>query len=263
MPELSILAWALLACAAAVAGISKSAIPGSVTISVAIFAAVLPAKESTGALLVLLILGDLSAIWVYRRSVEWRILVRLIPAVAAGLALGFGFLAMTTDRQVAVAIGLILLAVITLALYQRHTATAHSRDHAGTAASAPLTWQVRGVRVLYGVAGGFTTMVANAAGPVMSMYFLASRLPIRVFLGTAAWFFGVVNLIKLPFSIQLGLITEESLRMNLALTPALVAGFVAGRLLVRRMNQQVFERLVILFTVLGAGYLLVQGFLPA
>jgi len=247
VPELSLLAWALLAFAAAVGGLSKSAIPGSVTISVAIFAAALPAKESTGALLVLLILGDLCAIWVYRRSVEWRILIRLIPAVLVGLVLGFGFLARTTDRQVAVAIGLILLVVITLALYQRRAAP---------------TRQARSARVLYGAAGGFTTMVANAAGPVMSMYFLASRLPIRVFLGTAAWFFGVLNLIKLPFSVQLGLVTAESLRMNLALAPALLAGFVCGRLLVRRMNQQIFERLVIVFTVVGAGYLLAQGFLP-
>ena len=261
MPESSFLAWALLAFAAAVAGLSKSAIPGSVTISVAIFAAVLPAKESTGALLVLLILGDLGAIWVYRRSVDWRILIRLIPAVLVGLALGFGFLARTTDRQVAIAIGLILLVVITLALYQRR-ATHHRPERRRPATPGPATWRARGERVLYGAAGGFTTMVANAAGPVMSMYFLASRLPIRVFLGTTAWFFGVLNLIKLPFSIQLGLITAESLRMNLALAPALLAGFVCGRLLVRRMNQQVFERLVILFTVLGAGYLLTQGFLP-
>src|SRR5699024_9722819 len=183
------------------------------------------------------------------------ILARLIPTVILGLALGFGFLAVTTDRHVAVAIGLILLLVITLTMYQRTHGTRPSDGEMPT-------WKRRSERLLYGTLGGFTTMVANAAGPVMSMYFLASRLPIRVFLGTSAWFFGVVNLIKLPFSIQLGLITGSSLMMNLALLPALIAGFVFGRLLVKRMDQQIFERLVIVFTILGAGYLLVQGFLP-
>lgn len=260
MPELSLAAWALLALAIAIAGISKSAIPGSVTLSVAIFAAVLPAKASTGAMLVILIVGDIGAIWVYRRTVDWQILARLVPTVVLGLALGFGFLAVTNDRQVALAIGLILLLVISLTMYQRSHSQAAPRSHADDDAS---TWKHRGERLLYGTLGGFTTMVANAAGPVMSMYFLASRLQIQVFLGTTAWFFGVVNLIKLPFSIQLGLITGSSLMLNLVLLPALIAGFIVGRLLVKRMDQQVFERLVIVFTILGAGYLLVQGFLPS
>lgn len=277
MPELSLAAWALLALAVAIAGVSKSAIPGSVSVSVAIFAAVLPAKESTGAMLAILILGDVGAIWVYRKTVSWSTLIRLIPTVLLGLGLGVGFLAITTDQQVAIAIGIILLGIISLAMYQRVNARP-SRSAVDAAERAPSPrpratperqgpapgnsrWKGRGERLIYGAAGGFTTMVANAAGPVMSMYFLASRLPMRTFLGTAAWFFGVVNLIKLPFSVGLGLITPESLRMNLVLVPALIAGFVAGRLLVRRMNQALFERLVIVFTVLGAAYLLAHGFL--
>lgn len=105
------------------------------------------------------------------------------------------------------------------------------------------------------------TMVANAAGPSLGMYFLTVHLPARYFLGTMAVFFAVINLIKLPFSIQLGLITLESLAMNLALIPALAIGFMIGRLIVNRIDQKTFERLVVLFTVLGALYLLIQGLL--
>ena len=51
---------------------------------------------------------------------------------------------------------------------------------------------------------GSTTMIANAAGPVMTIYLLACRLPKFEFVGTAAWFFFAINLLKVPFSASLG-----------------------------------------------------------
>src|SRR5699024_2893194 len=100
--------------------------------------------------------------------------------------------------------------------------------------------------VVYGSAGGFTSMVANAGGPVMSMYFLVMRLGARTFLGTAAWFFAATNLMKLPFSVGLGLITVPALLLNLVLLPALAAGFFLGRFVTRRIAQSSFERVIVL-----------------
>ena len=111
---------------------------------------------------------------------------------------------------------------------------------------------------VYGTLGGFTTMVANAAGPVMSMYFLAAKFPVREFLGTAAWFFAILNVLKVPFSAGLGLITFPSLLLDLVLVPAVVVGAFAGRWIARRVDQLLFERLVIVFTIVGAGYLLMS-----
>ncbi|MDN5655418.1 MAG: sulfite exporter TauE/SafE family protein, partial [Kocuria sp.] len=88
LPELTWLAWTGLALAAALVGFSKTALPGINTLAVAIFAAVLPAKPSTGALLVLLLVGDAFALWTYRRHADWPTLVRMIPAVLIGLAIG-------------------------------------------------------------------------------------------------------------------------------------------------------------------------------
>ena len=93
-------------------------------------------------------------------------------------------------------IGVILLAVIAITLLRRRMSGPVADERPAPVAAAT-----------YGTLGGFTTMVANAAGPVMSMYFLASRFPVKEFLGTAAWFFAIVNLAKVPFSIGLGLIT--------------------------------------------------------
>lgn len=249
MPDLSVLAWALLAASALVVGLSKTALPGANTISVAIFAALLPAKTSTGALLVLLIVGDVFAVWTYRKHANWAVLRRLVPTVLAGLALGAAFLSVASNADVRRVIGGILLAVIALTLIRRRVTRARSQ-HEETKTTRRL--QAAG----YGTLGGFTTMVANAAGPVMSMYFLAARFSVRTFLGTAAWFYAVVNLIKVPISVGLGLITPHTLALNAVLAPAVAVGALAGRRLVASMDQRLFDRLVIVLTIAGAGYLL-------
>ncbi|MET0736151.1 MAG: sulfite exporter TauE/SafE family protein [Microbacterium sp.] len=246
MLELSWFAWVLLGVAAIVVGLSKTAVPGAGTIAVAIFAAVLPARQSTGTLLLLLIVADIFAVTMYRRHVDWRALLRLAPAVVVGILLGVAFLAVADDAWVKRTIGVILIAVIAITLLRRRmtAATAASGPHPVAAAT-------------YGTLGGFTTMVANAAGPVMSMYFLAARFEVKAFLGTAAWFFAIVNIVKVPFSVGLGIITVPGLVLDLILVPLVVVGALGGRWLAARLDQRLFERLVIGFTIVGAVYLLV------
>ncbi|QOR70629.1 sulfite exporter TauE/SafE family protein [Ruania alkalisoli] len=293
MPELTAIAWVLLGISAVLVGISKTALPGANTISIAIFAALLPARESTGALLLLLIVADAFAIWTYRKHADWAVLRRLVPTVLAGLVLGAVFLALADDAEVRRVIGVILLLVIGITIWRRQaerrrdvraareaaaweaaareedaheaagvgqgtTLGSQSSPHAPPSPHAPVAGRAaQHVQAgIYGTLGGFTTMVANAAGPVMSMYFLASKFSVKTFLGTAAWFFAVVNLVKLPFSVGIGLITVPTLLMDLVLVPTVVLGAFVGRWLVARMNQALFERLVIALTIVGAGYLL-------
>lgn len=245
LPDLAPLAWALLAIAALIVGFSKTAIPGSNTFSIAIFAAVLPARASTGALLLLLIVGDVFALISYRRHADWKTLLKLIPAVVVGVALGAVFLAFANDAWVRRLIGAILLLVIAFTLWQRRRPPAE-----GGSGSARIA------RAGYGSLGGFTTMVANAGGPVMSMYFLAARFPVKAFLGTAAWFFAVINLAKVPVSVGLGLITFQSLLLDLLLVPGVIIGALLGRWAASRIPQRSFDWAVIVFTTIGAVYLL-------
>ncbi|MGJ0203345.1 sulfite exporter TauE/SafE family protein [Leucobacter sp. gxy201] len=243
-------------------GLSKTALPGINTISIAIFAALLPAKASTGALLLLLIVGDIFAITIYRRHADWKTLIRLIPAVVVGVGAGALFLAFASDAWVRRFIGVILLVVIALTLWQRGRAAALARKgrtgsgDPATAADDASHRSSRFTRAAYGSLGGFTTMVANAGGPVMSMYFLAARFPVKAFLGTAAWFFAVINIVKLPVSIGLGLITGETLLLALCLIPGIVVGAIAGMWTARRIPQHLFDWAVIGFTIIGATYLL-------
>jgi uncharacterized membrane protein YfcA len=247
MGELTVAAWALLAIGAIVVGVSKTALPGAATLAVAIFAGVLPARDSTATLLVLLIVGDALALLLYRRHADWATLLKLAPAVAAGLVVGALFLALADDTGVRRTIAIILLVLVAFTLWLRRKGDASGLVGRGG----------RAVSAGYGTLGGFTTMVANAGGPVMSMYFLAARFEVKAFLGTAAWFFAIVNIAKLPFAIGLGLLTPQSLLIDLVLVPAVLIGAFIGRLIADRINQVVFERIVFTLTVVAALYLLV------
>ena len=241
-------AWAALGVAAVVIGISKTALPGGSILAIALFAAVLPARTSTAATLLLLMVGDVFALLAYRRHAHWPTLLRLAPAVVAGLLLGFAFLALTGDGVVRRAIGVILLLMIAVTLWRRWR-QARAEQEAAARGGALLAG-------VYGTLGGFTTMVANAGGPVMSMYFLATRTPVQVFLGTSAWFFAIINVTKVPFLAGIGLFTGPVLLTDAILAPLVVLGALLGLRVARRLDQRLFDRIVIVLTVLGAVYLL-------
>jgi uncharacterized membrane protein YfcA len=95
-------------------------------------------------------------------------------------------------------------------------------------------------------------MVANAAGPVMTLYLLMAGLPMLEFLGTAAWFFLIVNAVKVPFSVGLGLLDTQALLFDLRLVPAVVAGAVVGRYVIRRTKQKQFEWAALMLTAVAA-----------
>lgn len=246
LSEIAPLAWVLLALAAIAVGLSKTAIPGIATFFIAIFAAILPAKASTGALLLLLIVGDVFAIVTYRRHADWPTLVRLLPSVVAGLGLGALFLALADDTGVRRTIGAILLAIIAFTLWRRM----HEPEGPPSGRAAAVS------RAVYGSLGGFTTMVANAGGPAISMYFFAARFRVLAFLGTAAWFFAIINVAKVPIAVGLGLITPATLVLDLVLAPAVIIGALIGRRLAWNMKQSTFEWIVVVGTVVGSVYLI-------
>jgi len=109
----------------------------------------------------------------------------------------------------------------------------------------------RSVAALVGIVAGFVTLVANAAGPFMAIYLVAMRLPKMEYVGTAAVFFMLLNLFKVPFMVELGLITTQSFSVNLLLAPAVLLGALAGRWLLVRVDQNLFEQLVLVLSAIG------------
>jgi ferrous iron transport protein B len=91
---------------------------------------------------------------------------------------------------------------------------------------------------------------------MMGLYLLAVSLPKEAFVGTAAWFFLLINLIKIPFSAQLGLIGGNSLVFNLLLIPFIVSGLFLGKKAVAALPQKSFDNLVLIFAGVAAARLL-------
>ena len=230
MPELSPWQWALAAASALLVGVSKTGLPGAGTLMVPLFVLVLPARASTGALLPLLVLGDLFAVAWYRRHALWSHLLRLLPLAAAGVLLGFLAMGRIGDRELKYLIAGLVLALQVFSIWRGLRAR-------GEPTGAGAVW----LAAVLGLLAGIATMLANAASPIMLAYLLTMQLPKNQFLGTSAWFFLCINLFKVPFSAGLGLINPASLLLDLVLAPALVGGAFLGVYLARRMPQRAFQ----------------------
>jgi uncharacterized membrane protein YfcA len=95
-------------------------------------------------------------------------------------------------------------------------------------------------------------MLANAAGPVFGLYLLAIGLPKLEFVGTAAWFFLILNISKIPFSWSLGLIRMDTLALNVVLLPLIALGLWFGRILIHRIPQKYFDSIILILTGLAS-----------
>jgi len=228
-------------------GYAKTSIGGLASISIAIFASLMPARESTAAILLLLIVGDVVAVWHYRRDADLSLLRRLIPAVLPGLVLGALFLAVVDDTVLRRSIGVLLLAMAGLQLVLRW------RTPDTTAVGASHT-----AAIGTGLGAGFATMTANAAGAVMTLYLVAQGVEKRRFLGTGALFFFGVNLCKVPFSLGLGLFTAETFWRVTLLVPLVLVGAWVGLHTARRLSQSRFDQAVLAATVVSAIALVVR-----
>lgn len=248
LPEHVAATWLLLAFAAFLVGVAKTAVAGVATVAVAIYGAVLPTRSSTAALLLVLLVGDVLAVAVYHRACDWRLVLHLLPGVLPGLALGTVVLAAVGDTALRRIIGTLLLTLLLLQLWLR-------RRRSGTEALASPTWSLP-TRTVTGAGAGVATMVANAAGPVMTLYLLGQRIDKLAFLGTSAWFFLCINAVKLPFSLGLGLLRPSMLATAVVLAPLVVVGGLVGTRLVRRLHQQGFEVAVLVASAVSAGALL-------
>lgn len=246
--------WTLLFVAAFLVGVSKTGIAGLGILFVALFANIFSdSRQATGIVLPLLVAGDLIAVLFYRRHTAWHYFWKLFPWAAAGVVAGYFAMGRMNDTQVRMLIGAIILVLSGIHVFRQWQA----KREAGITAPAD-TRLPRWFSPVIGILMGFTTLVANAAGPLATIFFLAARLPKMEFVGTGAMFFMILNWFKVPFMVHLDLINAGSLRLNAMLIPIVFAGAFAGRWVLHRVNQQLFERIALGLGIL-AGVKLLWG----
>jgi uncharacterized protein len=246
LPALEPWQWGVAAFCALLVGFSKNGIGGAGILVVPMFAALFDAQASTGVLLPILCLGDLTAVRNYRRHVQWRYVLKPMPWAVAGVLVGVVVGERIDGETFRTLLGALVIAMVALMLY---TERVRRKD-----APVPTAWWFS---ALVGVSGGFATMVANAAGPLWMFYLLSMQLPRYRFLGTGAWFFLILNLFKVPFHIFVWeTITLETFLFDLCLIPAIVLGAWLGVLLVRRIDEKIFRILIQASAAIAAGKLI-------
>lgn len=237
--------WALTGLAGTLIGLAKAGVPAVGLVFVPIMAFAFGAKASTGLILPMLSFGDLFAIAYFRRHAAVRELVRLLPWALAGLLTGTTVGTALADTEFKRLLGGIVLVLLALMIWQ---------EFRGNKDAVPKGWWFP---ALAGLAAGFTTMVGNAAGPVMSLYLLSMRLNKAQFIGTSAWFFLTINLIKIPLQIFFWHnITWGSFAIDLIALPAIALGAWVGLLIIGKIPERLFKLLVLGATGLSAVALL-------
>ncbi|MEX0332095.1 MAG: sulfite exporter TauE/SafE family protein [Puniceicoccaceae bacterium] len=237
--------WMIVMLGALLVGLGKGGIVGVGNLTVILFAMVFEAKASVGLLLPVLISADIVAITVYRRHADWTQLGRLLPWMLVGIVIGYFLFGRMSDLTVRRLIGGIVLAMTMVQIWRTLARQAGKVDFAER---IPHTF---GFRSSLGLLGGFATMVANAAGPVGQLYFISVGLPKLVFIGTSAWCFFIVNVVKVPLQAHLGIINLESLQISLALAPFAMAGAAVAPKVVKFIPQKIFTIAVWFFIVLA------------
>jgi uncharacterized membrane protein YfcA len=235
MPHLAPWQWLLGIFSAFMIGVAKTGAPGVGTmIAPLMVLTVGDARLAAAWTLPVLSTADVFAVLYWRRHAEARQLFSLIPWVLVGIA--GGAVALSLNEQIIRRIiGVIIVGMLLVYLWRRFRPTG----------------QVEGNPAFYGVCAGFATTLANASGPVMNLYLLTKKLPKEKFVATGAWFFFAVNIMKSPVYAWYHLYSRASLLFDLLMVPAVLAGALAGRWLIRHTPQRVFEVAVIALTAVS------------
>lgn len=252
--------WLLGALGAFFIGLGKGGIAGIGNLTVVIYAAIFPAKESVGILLPILIVADIIAVIFYRKHADWDIIKKVFPFTILGTVLSFFMIKYYSEHSAPDSINEIIKSIIGWVLVcmalvhwlvkwlkAKNSDALAIQEKTGLFSSS-----------IIGILIGFTSMTANAAGPVSSLYFMMIRLPKYIFIGTSAWLFLSVNLSKVPFQIAVGMITIQSLLISLCMSIfAIIGGWVAPKI-VKLINQKLFD-LLIWFFIFFAGIKMILG----
>ncbi len=241
LPDLSTTQWLLALLAGFCAGFSKAGMAGLGMLTVMIMTSVIPGPASSGAVLPLLIFADIMAAASFRQEILWPHIRRLALPVLTGIGIGTWVMASLPPRSFPPLVGWLVLGMLSLQVIRHY----YPRLAESLPRSTSFLWGV-------GLLTGASTMIANAAGPIATLYLLLVGLPKREFISTMAWLFLFVNLAKVPFSLGLGLITGGSFSLNLVLLPSVVAGLVAGRYFIERLPQRGFTWIIVGFATVSA-----------
>ncbi|HOQ88636.1 MAG TPA: sulfite exporter TauE/SafE family protein [Candidatus Hydrogenedentes bacterium] len=240
--------WLFCVLAVLIQGISKSGFAGGAGIlSLPLMMLVMPVNRVAPALLPILILCDMNALYHHWQNKVWRLVwIIFLPSLVGTLAATWLWFQVGNDglNQYAMAIKRVtgvIAVVFALYILAREASMRWVADRKlGTAAG-----------ILCGVAAGFTSTLAHAAGPIVGLYLFSQGLGKALFVGTTAWVFTFINLSKVPFYQAAGLFDWSLFWFDLALVPCIPVGSWMGKMMHDRVSEVLFNRIIMVLTLLA------------
>lgn len=238
--SLNLFQWAILSVTALSIGMSKTGVQGMMLLVVPYMAMAFGAKESTGVILPMLCMADILAVVYYKRIADWKVVAKLLPTAILGF-----FVAIFVDKLIPAnefrqLMGWTLVMALAVMIWS---------ELCGKENRWMNKWWYAAV---FGLLGGFTTMIGNAAGPVMSVYLLSMRKEKMEYIGINAWFFLVVNFLKIPLQVFVwDNITWDTFSLNLVMLPVIGVGAWLGIYIVKMFPEKAFRRFIQLVTILS------------
>lgn len=255
--------WIFVSIAIIIQGVSKSGFAGGAGIlSLPLMMLVMPVDKVAATLLPLLILCDLNAIYHHRHNKDWTQILWIFVPSCVGIVLGalvwwqigregVEFYSQLIKRMVGV-----IAIVFGLYILARERSMAWVSHHRAGKKTAVVT----------GVVAGFTSTIAHAAGPIVSLYVYSQGFNKTLFVGTVAWTFTLINITKLPFYVWAGLVDTNVLGFDACLVALIPLGSWLGHWMHHRVSEWWFSRIIMVLTLLAGVQLLfniqvVQGIL--
>ncbi len=186
-----------------------------------------------GTLLPLLCAGDMFSLYHYWGKWRRENLLYLLPGAVVGVVIGVQLVGKFSNRELNLAIGIL---AVTFVVFQ----WVKERIFAAEGAFAPN----HAIGVPCGIGMGITSTFAHGAGPAASLFLIPQRMPKEIYVGTTVLVFTWINWIKMPFFAAKGIITGETLWLDLKLLPLIPVGVWLGLWLNRRMSDRWFLRIV-------------------
>jgi uncharacterized membrane protein YfcA len=243
MMELSTSMWVLAALCAVMIGMAKTGINALGTLVVPLMAYIFGGMPSSGLVLPMLVMADIFGVVYYHRSAHWKTLLKVLPWAFIGIFAGLLTGKKISPGQFKHLIGILVIVSLLVMVWLEIRKSANRNYIPNN------IW----IAIPFGIMGGFSTMIGNAAGPIMGVYLLSMNLQKNTFIGTTAWFFFTVNVFKMPLQIWgWHNITTKTLDFNLMLFPAIALGAFAGIKLVRLFPESAYRWFIVAATFVSA-----------
>lgn len=318
-------------------GFSKTGLPGVSIPGILCMAEAFPndAKQSVVAILPVLLVGDIFAVFWFNHHAQWAKLWRLFPYVIAGMVPGAVVFCLLDAKIFRPFLGVLVLGLIAFELWRRwreaellqkvqrwadngaeiHAGAVKIKEHEhfdplilelckncelfglapcqeciryhpdelpeplakslelnrrqnGGVEDVPVLKQLKTevcpeaavdfmphswwFIALTGLLAGFSTFIANAAMPVMSVYLVSQGFNKREFIGTAAWFFFLLNMSKLPVMGAMHMLSRPTIEFGVWVAPVTLLGAFGGVYILTKIPQRLFNFLALALATVAA-----------